>query len=143
MAQLRRTVASVMMCAARRTRHLIAKEAFMRRRLSVAMVVCVGIWLLPLVTTAAPQKEGKDAPKEERVEGNVQAVDKATKTATVTLRGKNVQRQVVYSDGTAFTFRNKASSVDEFKDGRHVICLGKTNDKNQLIATRIDIRDEK
>jgi hypothetical protein len=115
----------------------------MRRRLSIALVVCVGICLVPLVTTAAPQKEGKDTPKEERIEGNVQAIDKATKTVTVTLRGKPMQRQVVYGDTTKFTFRNKASSVDELKDGRHVICLGKTNDKNQLIATRIDVRDEK
>ena len=119
----------------------------MRRRLSVAMVVCVGIWLLPLVLTAAPQKEakgeGKATAKQERVEGNVQSIDKATKTVTVTLRGKPVQRQVVYSDSTKFTFRNKTSSLDELKDGRHVICLGKTNDKNQLIAARIDVRDEK
>jgi Cu/Ag efflux protein CusF len=116
----------------------------MRRRLSVvAMVVCVGIWLLPLVTTAASQKEGKDAPKPDRVEGNVQQIDKATKTVTVTLRGKPVQQQVVYSDATKFTFRNKPSTVDELKDGRHVICLGKKNDKSQLIATRIDVRDEK
>ena len=116
----------------------------MRRRLSVvAMVVCVGIWLLPLVATAAAQKEGKDTAKLDRVEGNVQQIDKATKTVTVTLRGKPVQRQVVYSDTTKFTFRNKTSTIDELKDGRHVICLGKTNDKNQLIAARIDVRDEK
>jgi hypothetical protein len=107
------------------------------------MVVCVGIWLLPLVATAATQKEGKEAAKPDRVEGNVQQIDKATKTVTVTLRGKPMQRQVVYSDSTKFTFRNKPSTIDELKDGRHVICLGKTNDKNQLIAARIDVRDEK
>jgi Cu/Ag efflux protein CusF len=116
----------------------------MRRRLSVAMVVCLGIWLVPVVITmTAQEKGGKDDAKLERVEGNIQAIDKATKTVTVTLRGKPVQRQVVYSDATMFTFRNKAGSVDELKDGRHVICLGKTNDKNQLMAARIDVRDEK
>jgi hypothetical protein len=115
-----------------------------RRRLSIAMVVCLGMWLLPLTgTTAAKQKEGKDTAKLERVEGNVQHIDKATKTLTVTLRGKPVQRQVVYSDTTMFTFRNKTATVDEVKDDRHVICLGKTNDKNQLVAERIDVRDEK
>lgn len=50
--------------------------------------------------------------------------------------------QVVFSDKTKFTFRNKAASVDDVKDGRHVICLGRLNDKYQLIATRIDVRDE-
>jgi Cu/Ag efflux protein CusF len=117
----------------------------MKRRLSIAMVVCLGICLVPAVITAAAQKkEGKRAAKQERVEGNVHMIDKATKTVTVTLRGKptETQRQVVYGDSTRFTFRNKDSSVDEVKEGRHVICLGKTNDKHQLIATRIDVRDK-
>ena len=122
----------------------------MRRRLSVAVVVCLGICLAPLALAAATQqKEGKQAGKaapkvvkEERVEGNVHMTDKATKTVTVTLRGKTSTRDVVYGDSTKFTFRNKPSSAEEVKDGRHVICLGKTNDKNQLIATRIDVRDK-
>jgi hypothetical protein len=109
------------------------------------MVVCLGIIVAPLtVTLTAQQKEGKgkDTAKLERVEGNVHMVDKATKTVTVTLRGKTNTREVVYSDSTKFTFRNKAGTVDEVKDGRHVICLGKSNDKNQLLATRIDVRDK-
>jgi Cu/Ag efflux protein CusF len=122
----------------------------MRRRLSIAMVVCLGICVAPLVVNLAAQekaaqekKEGKDAAKLERVEGNVHMIDKATKTVTVTLRGKGSTRDVVYSDSTKFSFRNKPATMDEVKDGRHVICLGKTNDKNQLIAARIDVRDEK
>lgn len=35
------------------------------------------------------------------------------------------------------------ASVEELKDSRNVICLGRLNDKKQLIATRIDVRDEK
>jgi cytochrome c-type biogenesis protein CcmE len=120
----------------------------MRRRLSVAMVVCLGICVAPLaITVAAQQKEGKAADKKEtakleRVEGNVHMIEKATKTVTVSLRGKTSTKDVVYSDSTKFTFRNKDASVDELKEGRHVICQGKTNDKNQLIATRIDVRDK-
>jgi hypothetical protein len=110
------------------------------------MVVCLGICAAPLaITTAAQQKEGKETTKQEkldRVEGNVHMIDKATKTVTVTLRGKTSTQDVIYSDTTKFTFRNKAGSIDELKDGRHVICLGKLNDKNQLIAARIDVRDE-
>jgi hypothetical protein len=60
---------------------------------------------------------------------------------TVRLRGKPDQRQVIYDDKTAFTFRNKPATLDEVKEGRRVIAVGKNNDKNQLIATRIDIRD--
>jgi hypothetical protein len=120
----------------------------MRRRLSIAMVVCLGISVASLAGTLAAQekKEDKDKDKDtaklERVEGNVHMIDKATKTVTVTLRGKTSTREVVYGDKTMFTFRNKAGTVDEVQDGRHVICLGKTNDKNQLVAARIDVRDK-
>lgn len=38
---------------------------------------------------------------------------------------------VIFDDKTVFTFRNKAGSADDLKVGRHVICLGKLNDKNQ------------
>jgi hypothetical protein len=115
----------------------------MKRRSLTAMVLCLGILLAPLVvTTPARQKEGKGSAKPDRVEGTVQMIDKPTKTVTVTLRGKPIQRQVIYSDSTKFTFRNKDGSVDDVKDGRHVICLGKMNDKGQLIAARIDVRDK-
>jgi hypothetical protein len=116
----------------------------MRRRPSIAMALCLGISLaLSVITTVgAHQKEGKDTPKPDRVEGNVHMIDKATSTVTVTLRGKPSERQVVYNESTKFTFRNKPSSLEEVKDGRHVICVGKTNDKNQLIATQIDVRDK-
>ena len=114
----------------------------MRRRLSLAVVVWLGICLVPLALTAAQKKEGKAPAKETRVEGNVHMIDAATKTVTVTLRGKTNTREVVYNDATKFTFRNKPSTVAEMKDGRHVICLGTDNDKHQLVATRIDVRDE-
>jgi Cu/Ag efflux protein CusF len=117
----------------------------MTRRLFVAMGLCLGIVLtLSVMPAAGQEKKGKAAaPKSDRVEGNVSSIDKATKTATVRLRGKTNSVQVVFNDKTSFTFRNKPASIDELKDGRHVICLGKYNDKTQLIATRIDVRDEK
>ncbi len=114
----------------------------MRRRLSLALVVWLGICLVPLALTAAQKKEGKAPAKETRVEGNVHMIDAAKKTVTVTLRGKTSTQEVVYGDATKFTYRNKPSTVTEVKDGRHVICLGAVNDKNQLIATRIDVRDQ-
>ena len=69
-------------------------------------------------------------------------MDAATKMITVRTRGKTEQRQVMYDDKTAFTFRNKPAKVEEVKEGRRVIVLGKVNDKNVLVATRIDVRDE-
>jgi hypothetical protein len=104
--------------------------------------LCLAIALtLSAVPVAAQEK--KAAPKSTRVEGTVQSIDNATKTVTVRLRGKTNTVPVLFSDKTLFTFRNKAGSVDQVKDGRHVICLGKLNDKSELIASRIDVRDER
>jgi hypothetical protein len=114
----------------------------MSHRFFIAAGLCLAIALtLPAMPAAAQGK--KAAPKLDRVEGNVQSIDNATKTITVRLRGKTNTTPVVFSDKTMFTFRNKAGSVDQVKDGRHVICLGRLNDKSQLIAARIDVRDER
>jgi len=111
-------------------------------RLFVATGLCLAIAItLSAIPGAAQEK--KPATKLSRVEGNVQSIDNATKMVTVRLRGKTNTVPVVFSDKTLFTFRNKAGSVDQVKDGRHVICLGRFDDKQQLIASRIDVRDER
>ena len=121
----------------------------MTRRLFVAMGLCLAFALTLVVMPVAAQEkpaavqDKKVTAKPDRVEGSVQSIDKATKTVTIRLRGKTNTVPVVFSDKTMFTFRNKAGSLDEVKEGRNVICLGKYNDKVQLIATRIDVRDEK
>ena len=108
----------------------------MRNRLLVAMGCCLAIaFTLSGIPMAAQEKA-------DRIEGNVQSIDKATSTVTVTVRGKANTVQVIFSDKTKFTFRNKAGSVDDVKTSRHVICVGKLNDKAQLLATQIDVRDE-
>jgi hypothetical protein len=102
---------------------------------------------LPVAANQAGQKKEdaktKAAAKQDRIDGTVQMMDAKTKMITVRLRGKTNQQQVMYDDKTTFTFRNKPAKVEEVKDGRRVIVLGKTNDKNVLMATRIDVRDEK
>ena len=56
----------------------------MRHRLFVSMGFCLAIaFALTAMPVTAQKKEKKD-----RVEGNVQSIDQATKTVTVTLRGK-------------------------------------------------------
>ena len=79
----------------------------------------------------------------DRLEGIVRSVDKATSTITITQVGDvKAQWQVVYNAQTAFTFRNGASALTEVKDGRRLICLGKTDSKGRLEASRVDIRDK-
>ena len=113
----------------------------MTHRLFVAMGLCLAV-ALTLSAGAAAAQGKKAAPKLTRVEGNVQSIESATKMVTVRPRGKTNTVPVLFSDKTLFTFRNKAGSVDKVKDGVHVICLGTYNDKQQLIASRIDVRDE-
>ena len=121
----------------------------MRRSLFIVMALLLGSALtLPVAANQAAQaaqKEGEKAKataKEDRLDGTVHMMDAATKMITVRTRGKTEQRQVMYDDKTAFTFRNKAAKLEEVKEGRRVIVLGKINDKNVLVATRIDVRDE-
>jgi Domain of unknown function (DUF5666) len=119
----------------------------MRRRLFVGIELCLGIALMLFLAApaAAQEKESKSsttkAAKETRIDGTVHMIDTKTNTITVTLRGKTSQKEVVYNDKTHFTFRNKPSTFAEVKEGRRVIVLGTTNDKMQLVATRVDIRD--
>jgi cytochrome c-type biogenesis protein CcmE len=115
----------------------------MRRRVSIGFGVLAAVLLAVSAAAAGVQKEEKAKTSPDRVEGNIQMMDKSARTLSVTVKGKTMQRQVVYDDKTKFTFRNKPATIDELKEGRRVIVLGKLNDKAQLMATRIDVRDEK
>jgi hypothetical protein len=116
----------------------------MRRRLLATVGLCLGVAFAAEAITPAYGQEKKPAAAakdEARIDGTVKSVDKATKTLSVRLRGKNETKDVVYDDHTKFTFRNKPGTLDEVKEERRVICVGKLNDKGQLVATRIDVRD--
>jgi hypothetical protein len=110
----------------------------MKLRSILALVVAVLVFFA-LAMTASAQKKTKQT-KEDRISGTIQMINKDTKTITVRTSG-NVQRQVVYNDDTKYTKVNKpGGTLEELKDGTRIICLGKFNDKTQLVATRIDIR---
>jgi hypothetical protein len=95
---------------------------------------------LAVATTASAQEKKKEA-KEDRLSGTVHMINKDT--STITIRRGNIQRQIVYNADTKVTYRNQPSTMEEVKEGRRVICLGKFNDKTQLVATRIDVREGK
>ena len=112
----------------------------MRRSFSILAGLFLGVLLsLAVASQASAQKKGKA--KEDRLSGTIHMINKDT--STITIRRGNIQRQVVYNNDTKFTYRNKPGSIDEVKDGRRVICLGKFNEKTQLVATRIDVREGK
>ena len=117
----------------------------MRRRLITAVGLSLGIGFAAAAFAPAYAQEKKPAAaaaKQDRVDGTVKSIDKAAKTISVRLRGKTSSKDVIYDDSTKFTFRNKAATLDEVKDERRVIVVGKANDKGQLVATRIDVRDK-
>ena len=111
----------------------------MRRRFSICMGLLFGFLLTLAVATEAKAQD--KAAKEDRLTGSIHMINKDT--STVTIRRGNVQRQIIYSADTKITYRNKPSTMDEVKEGRRVIALGKFNDKTQLVATRIDVREGK
>jgi hypothetical protein len=114
------------------------KEAFMKQ-VRILMWLSLGVLLaLFLASQGLAQKKKVAKVKEDRVSGTVQMINKDT--STITVRRGNLQRQVVYNADTKFTKVNKPGSLDEVKEGVRVICLGKYNDKVQLIATRVDVR---
>jgi hypothetical protein len=97
-------------------------------------------FLLTLAVATQAKAQDKSA-KEDRLTGSIHMINKDT--STVTIRRGNVQRQIVYNADTKITYRNKPGSMDDVKEGRRVIALGKFNDKTQLVATRIDVREGK
>jgi hypothetical protein len=100
-----------------------------------------GFLLSLAVATTVNAQEKKKESKEDRLSGTVHMINKDT--STVTIRRGNIQRQIVYNADTKVTYRNQPSTMEEVKEGRRVICLGKFNDKTQLVATRIDVREGK
>jgi hypothetical protein len=106
----------------------------MQNRSSV-MAVLLGIALIgPTLIATYAQEKG------DRVAGTVQLINKETKTIVVSSEANNKQEQVIWDDKTKVTKDNKAASIDDMQNGLRVICIGKTNDKGQLHAVRIDVR---
>ena len=108
----------------------------MKRRLPLLLALLLGAALA--APTALLHAQDKD--KEDRVTGTVQLVKKDAMTILVTGEAGNAQHQVVYNADTKITNDNKAASIDDVQTGKRVICLGKLNDKGQLVARQIDLR---
>jgi hypothetical protein len=107
----------------------------------VLLAVAVGACLLLMLSLpAAPQAKGGEE-KLDRLEGRIQSIDKAAGVITILVGRSAMPRKVVYNDQTKYTTRNEPKgAITDLKDGVRIICLGKFNDKNQLVAARIDIR---
>jgi hypothetical protein len=109
---------------------------------SLTVAIALSLAMSSQVIAKDEKKSNKTSNKESRLSGTVHMISKDT--STITIRDKNnAQRPVVYSGDTKYTYRNKPGSIDDVKEGRRVICLGKFDDQNRLMATRVDIRSGK
>jgi hypothetical protein len=109
---------------------------------SIPCVLVVGLVCLLVLAPGLLAQATKDAKTGlDRIEGYVVSIDKDKSAVSVRQKsGTNVMWKIVYNADTKFTYRNSPSSVDEVKDNRRVICLGKFDDKSTMTAARIDIR---
>jgi Ni/Co efflux regulator RcnB len=91
--------------------------------------------------TAIPQ-EKKEKPtataKEARWHGIIVRINKDTSTLDVK-RG-NSERKIHFDSSTAWTRGKKVIEMSELKEGSDVICLGKSDEKGEFLATRIDLQ---
>ena len=112
----------------------------MQKTLIIGFALFLGLFLSFSVAFAQDKPAGAKA-KADRIDGVVQSIDKANSTMNVKDHKTQIVRVVVYSDATKYTKVNQpGSSLDDVKEGTRVICLGKYDEKQRLIAGRVDIR---
>ena len=91
---------------------------------------------------AAPAQEKKEKPaaaaKEVRWHGIIVRINKDTSTLDVK-RG-NAERRIHFDSSTQWTKGKKVIDMSEFKEGSDVICLGKSDEKGDFQANKIDLR---
>jgi hypothetical protein len=113
------------------------------RRSVICIVVLAMAGSILWAPALYPQAKKDVATKLDRVTGTVRSIDKDKSTITVQQKGTtNIIWEVAYGKETKFTYRNAPSSLDEVKEGRSLICVGKLEGKTRLMAAQVDIRDK-
>ncbi len=114
----------------------------MRKVSTMMLVAALAVIGLATQGMMAKEKKAKMAAseKELRWHGTITRSDKDGSTLTVRRRGQNVEKIIHYDSMTKWTQGTKTIELSEVKDGADVICLGKTNEKGDFVATRIDLR---
>lgn len=115
----------------------------MKRTVACVLVLTL-VCSVVMVTGALAQATKDAATKLDRIEGTIQSVDKDKSILMVRQRGSiNTIWTVIYSPETKFSYRNGPSTIDELKDTRRVVVLGKFGVKYQMNAARVDVRTGK
>jgi hypothetical protein len=128
--------------AARGVPMVADKEGLMKR--STACLIALVLALAPVFTTGLyAQAQTHDPTQLDLLEGRIVRIDTEKKTFEMRQSGpSSVMWTVSWNDKTAFTYRNEASSLDDLKNGRRVICLGTFGETSKMEAKRVDVRDK-
>jgi hypothetical protein len=114
----------------------------MRRSASLTLVLALLFSLLPAATVHAQAKPLGNGLY--RIEGTVISVDKEARTITIRQRSHtNMAWTIHYTQATSFSYRNTITSLDDVRNGRRVICLGRyerKDEKNEMTAVVVDVR---
>ena len=82
-----------------------------------------------------------------RIEGTVIGVNKKATTISIRQRSHtNMAWTIHYDDATSFSYRNTITSLEDVKNGRRIVCLGRYEEKekkNEMIAVVVDVRSGK
>ena len=108
--------------------------------LTAFMFAVAGLAAQETAGAGGQTKEKKAAAGEAYWHGRIVRINKDKSTMDV--RGRGIERRVVYSDSTRWTMRNKPADQSEFKEGADVVVRGHYDEQNRLVATRIDLRQE-
>lgn len=115
------------------------------RRILVLMLLAAfaGIGLFTQSAVAQEKEKGKEkkvaAAQETRVRGTIKSIDKSASTLIVTEKS-GTDKIVHFDSATEWTRKTQKIDPSEFKEGAHVICVGKYDDKGAFQAARIDLR---
>lgn len=113
----------------------------------LVMLLLAGLLVVGLAASAfAQEKKAKAAKpakqaaaKEFRWHGNIIRFNADKKTLDV--QKGTVTRTVMYSDATKWTKGKDTVAMPPLKEGMNVIVLGKVDEKGQIEANRIDLRN--
>ncbi len=116
----------------------------MRRSVASLLVLSL-VFAIVLAPGLYAQAKKDTKTGEDRISGTVQSVDKDKSVITVQQSsGARAVWQIMYNKDTKFTYRNNPSSIDDVKEGRRVICLGKfESGQVKMTASRVDVREGK
>jgi hypothetical protein len=114
-------------------------------RRSTVYLLILALALSPvIVAEVGAQADKHDATELDLLEGRIVRIDKEKSTVEIRQSGpSSVMWTVGWDDKTYFSYRNEASSLEDLKNGRKVICLGKFDEGSKMKAARIDVREGK